>query len=256
MAKQRLNEEIRKIVSVEEETKVEEEIARRRSEIADKNAEAASRTKGADSSRDKGPLVKSPSDVVEPMRSSDFNHVDDFPQDPIMRGIEEINNDRDSNADDVPDDMESQLNDNYDLSSGMQEESQLNHNSDLSSEMQEKQRKICQFAGLDSVEYTPSPPIEKTSDKLIALSKPIQSFQSKPILLSESTSDGIPLDVDGESDTDDVSDAMVPDETTVARRGRTKALVKGIDLMAFFQSLQYRVISFLFGPMICFWIIA
>jgi hypothetical protein len=155
VAKQRLNEEIRKILSIEEEIKAEDEIARRKSEIAEKNAKTTSAMSSAHSSREKGQFA---SDVVEPMRSVDSNIVDDFPQDPIMRGIEEINKERDNNADDVPVDVEFQLVDNG--------------------------------------------------------------------------------------------------ETTVARQGRMNALVKGIDLMAFFQSFHYRAISFLFGPMICLWIIA
>jgi hypothetical protein len=146
-----LNEEIRKIVLFEEETKAEEEIAKRRSEIADNNAKTAPNTKGADSSREKGPPTNSPSYGAESSRSMDSNHVDAFFQEPIMV-----------------------------------------------------------------------------------------------------TAPG----VDGEKNTDDVPGTLKSDEAAVTRRGRMEALVKGIDLMAFFQSLQYRVVSLLAGPTICFWIIA
>ncbi len=143
MAKQRLDEEIRKIVSAEEETEAEEEIVRRRSEIAEKNAKAASGLKGADS--------PSLSNGAELSRSMDSNHVDAYSQ------------------------------------------------------------------GFITV-IAPAVGVEK--------------------------------------DGDDVQNAMVSDETNVTRQGRTKALLKGIDLMAFFQSSRYRAISLLFGPTICFWIIA
>ena len=63
-------------------------------------------------------------------------------------------------------------------------------------------------------------------------------------------------DNDDVSDIDDVPEAILSDETTVTSQERMKAFVRGIDLMTFFQSSQYRTISFVFGPVMCFWIIA
>ena len=58
------------------------------------------------------------------------------------------------------------------------------------------------------------------------------------------------------SDVDDVPEAIKSNATTITRQERMKAFVRGIDLIPFFQSSQYRTISFVCGPVICFWIIA
>lgn len=63
-------------------------------------------------------------------------------------------------------------------------------------------------------------------------------------------------DDDDKSDIDDVPEAILSDATTITRQERVKAFGRGIDLIAFFQSSQYRTVSFVFGPVICFWIVA
>jgi hypothetical protein len=64
------------------------------------------------------------------------------------------------------------------------------------------------------------------------------------------------LDDDGESDIDNVPEAMVSDEKTNARRAKVKGFAQGVDLKKFFQSQNYKTLSFLLGPMVCTWIIA
>jgi len=61
---------------------------------------------------------------------------------------------------------------------------------------------------------------------------------------------------DGESDIDDVPEAIFSDEIIVASQSRMRAIAQKIDLSVFFQGSRYRIISLLFGPMACFFFIA
>ena len=61
---------------------------------------------------------------------------------------------------------------------------------------------------------------------------------------------------DGDSDIDDVPEALVPDEMTVGSQSRMRAITQKIDLAAFFQGSQYHTASLLFGPMACFFCVA
>lgn len=63
-------------------------------------------------------------------------------------------------------------------------------------------------------------------------------------------------DDDDDSDIDDVPEAAAPVAVTVARLGRLKAIVQSSNLAAFFESMQYRSVSLIFGPMQCFFYIA
>lgn len=78
------------------------------------------------------------------------------------------------------------------------------------------------------------------------------SYKTNALFSSEAPPDIFALDDDGESDIDNVPEAMGSDEKTTARRAK----VKGIDLNQFFQSQNYKTLSFLLGPMVCSWIIA
>lgn len=73
---------------------------------------------------------------------------------------------------------------------------------------------------------------------------------------SYKTTDIFALDDDGESDIDNVPEAIVSDEKTTARRAKVKGFAQGIDFNKFFQSQNYKTSSFLLGPMVCSWIIA
>jgi len=59
---------------------------------------------------------------------------------------------------------------------------------------------------------------------------------------------------DGESDFD-VPEALLSNETTADHHG-LEAITKNIDLVVFFQCSSYRTMSLLFGPMICFFLVA
>jgi hypothetical protein len=59
---------------------------------------------------------------------------------------------------------------------------------------------------------------------------------------------------DEESDIDDVPEAILY-KTRAQQRG-LKTTIKKIDLVAFFQSPRYRIMSFLYGPMACFVFVA
>ena len=66
---------------------------------------------------------------------------------------------------------------------------------------------------------------------------------------------------DGESDIDDVPDALPSDEVSgglnrLSMMSRMNVLVGHFDLVTFFQGTRYRVISLLFGPMACFFFVA
>lgn len=61
---------------------------------------------------------------------------------------------------------------------------------------------------------------------------------------------------DDDSDIDDVPEALSPDVVTVAKEGRLQTIAHSTDLAAFFESMQYRTISLIFGPMACFFFIS
>ncbi|KAL7540630.1 hypothetical protein ACHAXR_010673 [Thalassiosira sp. AJA248-18] len=67
---------------------------------------------------------------------------------------------------------------------------------------------------------------------------------------------------DGESDIDDVPDALPSDKNTASTtsmmpfRSRIEATARKINLVAFFQGSRYRIISLIFGPMACFFFVA
>jgi len=58
---------------------------------------------------------------------------------------------------------------------------------------------------------------------------------------------------DGESDIDDVPEALL---FAVTSQSRLQAIAQKIDLAAFFQGSRYRIISLIFGPMACFFFVA
>jgi hypothetical protein len=64
------------------------------------------------------------------------------------------------------------------------------------------------------------------------------------------------IDDDDDSDIDDVPEATPPVAVAVARLCRLKAIVQSSNLAAFFESMQYRSASLIFGPMQCFFYIA
>jgi hypothetical protein len=70
----------------------------------------------------------------------------------------------------------------------------------------------------------------------------------------EESIDSTASDLGDDSDIDDVPEAML--NITVARQGRMQACVQSINLASFFQSVRYRIMSALFGPMTCFFSIA
>jgi hypothetical protein len=70
----------------------------------------------------------------------------------------------------------------------------------------------------------------------------------------EESIDSTASDLGDDSDIDDVPEAML--KITVARQGRMQACVQSINLASFFQSVRYRIMSALFGPMTCFFSIA
>ena len=70
----------------------------------------------------------------------------------------------------------------------------------------------------------------------------------------EESIDSTASDLGDDSDIDDVPEAML--KITVARQGRMQACVQSINLTSFFQSVRYRIMSALFGPMTCFFSIA
>ena len=180
-------------------------------------------------SRVKDHLRKSASDDVALMRAMDSDSLDvSSPEDQFVRSIKE--------TEIANGNLESLINAHPDLSLGMKKEKRL-----------------------DS-KYVPLLPVEMSSEQLIAFSKLAEtseeSPESKEILLPEPPPDVFALDDDGESDIDDVPKVILPDETPVTRKGRMQALAKGIDLVSFFQTSQYRIMSIFFGPMLCFWIIA
>ena len=171
---------------------------------------------------------KSVSDDVALTRAMDSDSLyDPFPQDRLVRSIKE--------ADNASGNLESIINDHTDLSWGVKEEKR--HDSIA--------------AGVAANNNVPP---------LIAFSKLTESSEeaseSKAILSSEPPPDVFALDDDGESDIDDLPNVVLPDETPVTKKGRMQALAKGIDLISFFQTSQYRIMSIFFGPMLCFWIIA
>ena len=84
----------------------------------------------------------------------------------------------------------------------------------------------------------------------------IKAAHAKRIVKDTTKSSPVISDDDDKSDIDDVPEAILSDATTITRQERMKAFGRGIDLITFFQSSQYRTISFVFGPVICFWIIA
>jgi hypothetical protein len=188
-------------------------------------------------SREKDRLRKSASDDVALMRALDSDSLDDpFPHDPLVRSIKV--------TDIASGNLESLINDHPDLSLGMKEEKRLDSLA----------------AGVAANEYVSPLPVEMTSEQLIAFSKltesPEESSESKAIFSPEPPPDVFALDDDGESDIDDVPKVILPHETPVTRKGRMQALAKGIDIISFFQTSQYRIMSIFFGPMLCFWIIA
>lgn len=82
------------------------------------------------------------------------------------------------------------------------------------------------------------------------------SYKTNALFSSKAPPDIFSLDDDGESDIDNVPQAMVSDEKSIARRAKVKGFAQGIDLNKFFQSQNYKTLSFLLGPMVCSWIIA
>lgn len=74
--------------------------------------------------------------------------------------------------------------------------------------------------------------------------------------LNTETSIDSNLSDDGESDIDDVPEALVFDDITVANQTMMQSITQKIDLAAFFQGSRYRIISLLFGPMACFFFVA
>jgi hypothetical protein len=82
------------------------------------------------------------------------------------------------------------------------------------------------------------------------------SYKTNALFSSEAPQDIFALDDDGESDIDNVPEAMVLDEKTTVRRAKVKGFAQGVDLKKFFQSQNYKTLSFLLGPMVCTWIIA
>ncbi len=61
--------------------------------------------------------------------------------------------------------------------------------------------------------------------------------------------------VDGESDIDDVPDAF-GDDATFSGKNRWEKFSLKFNLAEFFKSPQYRLTSLIFGPMVCFFIVA
>ena len=60
---------------------------------------------------------------------------------------------------------------------------------------------------------------------------------------------------DGESDIDDVPDALSM-VVSLANESRFETLMRKWNLALFFHSYQYRVLSLIFGPMVCFFFIS
>jgi hypothetical protein len=90
---------------------------------------------------------------------------------------------------------------------------------------------------------------------VIAAVKSRVSFSTGQICdAKDESNDSTASDHGDDSDIDDVPEAML--RITVARQGRMQACVQSINLASFFQSLRYRIISALFGPMTCFFSIA
>ena len=84
----------------------------------------------------------------------------------------------------------------------------------------------------------------------------IKAVHAKRIIKDTTKASPVLSDDDDKSDIDDVPEAILSDATSITRQEGMKAFVRGIDLITFFQSSQYRTISFVCGPVICFWIIA
>lgn len=181
-------------------------------------------------SRGKDRLRKSAYDDVALMRALDSDSLDDpFPHDPLVRSIK--------GTDIASGNLESLINDHP-----------------------EQKRLDSLAVGVAASKYVSPLPVEMSSEQLIAFSKLTESSEesseSKAIFSPEPPPEFFALDDDGESDIDDVPKVILPHETPFTRKGRMQALAKGIDLISFFQTSQYRIMSILFGPMLCFWIIA
>ena len=71
--------------------------------------------------------------------------------------------------------------------------------------------------------------------------------------IMESVSVDSTIGDDGESDIDDVPEALL---FAVTSQSRLQAIAQKIDLAAFFQGSRYRIISLIFGPMACFFFVA
>jgi hypothetical protein len=120
----------------------------------------------------------------------------------------------------------------------------------------------------DLPETEPSPPAaaddlaDIAADIIAGFMRPLSQLDCSSMAVesakveSEAPQDIFALDDDGESDIDNVPDAMVSDEKTTARRAKVKGFAQGVDLKKFFQSQNYKTLSFLLGPMVCTWIIA
>ena len=60
---------------------------------------------------------------------------------------------------------------------------------------------------------------------------------------------------DGDSDIDDVPEALLSNVNTAHQSGLGNTAQRIDLLVLFFQSPRYRIISFLFGPMACFFFV-
>ena len=61
---------------------------------------------------------------------------------------------------------------------------------------------------------------------------------------------------DDDSDIDDVPEATTHDGGASTRQGGLLAIAKNPDIAAFFESMQYRTVSLICGPMACFFFIS
>lgn len=61
---------------------------------------------------------------------------------------------------------------------------------------------------------------------------------------------------DDDSDIDDVPEVTTPAGAASTKQGGLLAIAKNSDVAAFFESMQYRTVSLLCGPMACFFFIS
>ena len=79
-------------------------------------------------------------------------------------------------------------------------------------------------------------------------------FNSSPATKALASPTDHTSSVDGESDIDDVPDAL-PDDSSVPPSKHIFAIPRRFDLTSFLQGPKYRAASFLYGPMVCLYLI-